>query len=70
MSKMMALFKSLTPPLSRYKGWYTGYQIGYNTATAKLTANDAALGYCGEDFTVHSCLKELSSCTVSVHHKV
>lgn len=53
----------------KYKGWYTGYQIGYNTATAKLTANDAALGYCGEDFTVHSCLKDLSSCTVSVHHK-
>jgi len=37
----------------RYKGWYGGYQVGYNTSTAKLTANNIAAGYQGTDFTVH-----------------
>jgi len=40
----------------RYKGWYAGYQVGYNTANAKLTTNNLALGYAGSDYTVHAGL--------------
>lgn len=40
----------------RYNGWYTGYQVGYNTSNAKLTANNFALGYQGKDFVVHTSL--------------
>eukprot|EP00731_Ephydatia_muelleri_P017917 Em0010g1015a len=39
-----------------YKGWYAGYLLGYSTATAKLANNDVAVGYQGNDFTVHSSL--------------
>lgn len=39
---------------SRYKGWYAGYQLGYEINSAKMTANDIGIGYTGSDFTVHS----------------
>ena len=38
----------------RYNGWYAGYQVGYNTSSAKLMANNLSLGYTGNDFTVHT----------------
>ncbi len=40
----------------RYNGWYGGYQVGYNTSNAKLTANNVAVGYQGADFTVNTKL--------------
>ncbi len=40
----------------RYNGWYGGYQVGYNTSNAKLTANNVAVGYQGTDFTVNTKL--------------
>ncbi len=43
-------------PSLRYNGWYGGYQVGYNTANAKLTANNVAVGYQGADFTVNTKL--------------
>ena len=46
----------LTLFLFRYNGWYAGYQVGYNTSNGKLTANNAAVGYKGTDFTVHASL--------------
>lgn len=53
-----------------YKGWYAGYLLGYNTATAKLANNDVALGFQGNDFTVHSSLADVQDLHTSVHHKV
>lgn len=40
----------------RYNGWYAGYQVGYNTSSAKLMANNIAAGYTGSDFNVHARL--------------
>ena len=37
-----------------YNGWYGGFQLGYDTSTAKLVTNNVALGYQGTDFTVHA----------------
>ena len=53
-----------------YKGWYAGYQVGYNTSNAKLTANNVAAGYKGTDFTVHASLADIADCLTSVYHKV
>jgi len=44
--------------------------VGYNTSTAKLTANNIAAGYQGTDFTVHTSLADIADCLTSVHHKV
>ena len=38
----------------RYNGWYGGFQLGYDTNTAKLVNNNVAVGYQGQDFTVHA----------------
>lgn len=53
-----------------YKGWYAGYELGYSTNKSQFTANNASVGYTGEDFTCHSSLKDLSDCLASVHHKL
>jgi hypothetical protein len=53
-----------------YNGWYAGYQMAYNTATAKLDANNVAAGYQGSDFTVHGSFANVADCTTSVYHKV
>lgn len=53
-----------------YNGWYAGYQVGYNTASAKLMANNLAVGYKGDDFTVHAKLTDVCDCMSSVFHKV
>lgn len=53
-----------------YKGWYLGYQLGYNTSDSKLTNNDVSIGYTGKDFTCHTTLTDLSDCLASVYHKV
>lgn len=53
-----------------YNGWYAGYQMAYNTATAKLDANNVAAGYQGSDFTVHGSFANVADCITSVHHKV
>lgn len=53
----------------QYNGWYGGYQVGYNTAIAKLTANNAAIGYQGTDFTVNTKLVDIADCQTSVYHK-
>ena len=37
-----------------YKGWYAGYQAGYEINSAKMTANNISLGYRGDGYTVHS----------------
>lgn len=50
------LLKDVFFPLSRYKGWYAGYELGYNTGNSQFTANNAAVGYTGKDFTCHSSL--------------
>lgn len=53
-----------------YNGWYAGYQVGYNTSSAKLSANNISAGYAGQDFTVHGRLTDISDCVTSVYHKV
>ncbi|KAL5469530.1 hypothetical protein EMCRGX_G030795 [Ephydatia muelleri] len=52
-----------------YKGWYAGYLLGYSTATAKLANNDVAVGYQGNDFTVHSSLADIQDLHTSVSSK-
>ncbi|XP_064387443.1 voltage-dependent anion-selective channel protein 2-like [Halichondria panicea] len=53
----------------QYNGWYGGYQVGYNTSNAKLTANNVAVGYQGADFTVNTKLADIADCQTSVFHK-
>lgn len=53
-----------------YNGWYAGYQVGYNTSSAKLMANNLSLGYTGQDFNVHARLTDVTDCMTSVYHKV
>ena len=50
----MFLFVSPLMIAFRYNGWYGGFQLGYDTSTAKLVNNNLALGYQGKDFTVHA----------------
>ncbi|XP_003384452.1 PREDICTED: voltage-dependent anion-selective channel protein 2-like [Amphimedon queenslandica] len=53
-----------------YKGWYAGYQAGYEINSAKMTANNISLGYRGNGYTVHSSCTNLADCMASVHHKI
>jgi len=53
-----------------YNGWYGGFQLGYDTSTAKLVTNNVALGYQGTDFTVHASVANVADCKTSVYHKV
>lgn len=70
------ILQQLTGPAVRgaavflYKGWYAGYQAGYEVNSAKMTANNIALGYKGTDFTCHSSCSNLADCLASVHHKI
>jgi len=53
-----------------YNGWYGGFQLGYDTNTAKLVNNNVAVGYQGQDFTVHASVANLADCKSTVYHKV
>lgn len=53
-----------------YNGFCAGYQVGYNTSNAKLSANNLSLGYSGPDFSVHTRLTDVTDVLTSVYHKV
>ena len=59
-----------TAGVFQYEGWYLGYQTAYETDNGKLAENKLAMGYEGENFTIHGDVANLADIRASAHQKV
>jgi len=53
-----------------YNGWLAGYQMSFDTSKSKLTRNNFAVGFAGEDFTLHTSVNDSNEFAGSIHQKV
>lgn len=53
-----------------YHGWLAGYQMSFDSSKSKLTKNNFAVGYSGEDFTLHTSVNDSSEFAGSIHQRV
>lgn len=53
-----------------YKGMLLGGQGSYDTSGSKLVGSGFGLSFCGDDFTLHSGIENLSQYFGSVYHRV
>jgi len=53
-----------------YQSWVVGGQVGYDTAKAKLTKSNLAIGFTAKDFTLHTYCNNGSVYGGSLHQKV
>lgn len=54
----------------QYEGWYLGCQGAYAADSGRLVSNNFAMGYEGENFTVHGAVSSLSEVLASAYQRV
>ena len=54
----------------QYEGWYLGCQGAYAADSGRFVSNNFAMGYEGENFTVHGGVSGLSEVLASAYQKV
>merc|ERR1712168_1755116 len=53
-----------------YGGWLAGYQMSFDTSKSKLTKNNFAVGYAGNDFTLHTSVNDSTEFSGSIHQRI
>jgi len=53
-----------------YAGWLAGYQMSFDSSKSKLTKNNFAVGYLGDDFTINTSVNDGTEFAASIHRKV
>lgn len=62
--------KILASAVFGYNGWLAGYQTSFDTAKAKITKNNFALGYTTGDFILHTNVNDGQEFGGSIYQKV
>ncbi|XP_066519920.1 voltage-dependent anion-selective channel protein 2-like [Hoplias malabaricus] len=53
-----------------YEGWVVGYQTTFQSAKSKITRKNLSIGYCTQDFQLHTSVNDGSEFGGSVYQKV